>query len=161
MKSAATARLNDKSVTNRFSRVGRMTARMMLGLLVLTAVLSGSLRECFGQNGHHAIEWLHGEKLEPGKQHTPALRSVPFDTDILRSTDPSCVDQLIFAETLRADPPLEFRPPRFRHIPFVAVTQAHSIRAGFLGSSSIWQHFACKGLRDPALTTLRTIVLLN
>jgi hypothetical protein len=161
MMSAASARQNDEGATSRFSQVWRITAQILLGVLVLSAVLSGSLRECFGQNGHHAIEWLHAGKFEPGKHDARTFQTAVFNTDMLRSAEPPCIDQLIFAGTFRADSPIEFRSSRPRHVPFVAMSRAHSIQSGFFKPSSTWQPFASRGVLDPALTTLRTIVLLN
>jgi hypothetical protein len=153
---------NDRTEMSRFTRFGRVTAQLILAVLVLTAALSGSLRYCFGQNGHRAIEWVHGEKLEHIKQHTPALANISIVATAFRSTEPSCIDHLIFSETVRLDSPAATcKPPQPRHVPFADMGREHSWRAGILWPQFPSRPFDYKSVRDPALASLRTIVLLN
>lgn len=153
---------NDRTEMSRFTRLGRVTAQVVLVVLVLTAALSGSLRNCFGQNGHHAIEWVHGEKFEHIEQHTPTLENVSIEATAFRSTEPPCIDHLIFAETVRPDSPsATCKPPQPRHVPFADIGREHSWRVAVLWPQFPSRSFDYKSVGDPALAALRTIVLLN
>src|SRR5689334_2702706 len=99
----------------RFSRFGRTTMQAMLVVLVLTAALSGSLRDCFGQNGHHAIEWTHGAKADHLKQYIRTFQKTSVVGEVIHTGQPDCVDRLIFAETVRPLSPATTRP---QHVPF-------------------------------------------
>jgi hypothetical protein len=153
---------NDSTAMSRFTRFGRVTAQMMLAILVLTAALSGSLRDCFGQDGHHAIEWVHGEKLAHAEQHAPTLENISIGAAAFLSAKPFCIDHIIFAETVRTDSPsATCKPSQPRHVPFADIGQEHSWRAGVLWPQFPSSAFDYESVRDPTLSSLRTIVLLN
>jgi len=153
---------NNGTGMSRFTPFGRVTVQVILAVLVLTAALSGYLRNCFGQNGHHAIEWVHGEKLEHIKKHALTLEDISIGATAFHSTEPSCIDHLIFAETVRPDSPTATcKPPQPRHVPFADIGREHSWRAGVLWPQFPWRPFDYESVRDPALAALRTIVLLN
>jgi hypothetical protein len=134
----------------------------MLVVLVLTAALSGSLRDCFGQNGHHAIEWTHGAKADHLKQYIRTFQKTSVVGEVIHTGQPDCVDRLIFAETVRPlSPATTLRAPRPQHVPFADIGLEHSWRVGLLGPCFLSYAFVFNAVRDPALTVLRTTVMLN
>jgi hypothetical protein len=145
----------------RSTRCWSITAKIMLAVLVMTVALSGSLRDCFGQNGHHAIEWAHSKNINHLSQYTQTFHDWSAGRSALHSGR-SCVDHLIFAKTLRPTSSIgTFKPLRPRHIPFADLAWEHSWRTGLFEPRISSRPFARKTSRDPALIALRTIVLLN
>lgn len=153
---------NANPIRTRFSRFGRNTVQAMLVVLVLTAALSGSLRDCFSQNGHHAIELVHGEKADHLKQYTRTFRKAFIVGETIHVDQPDCIDRLILSETVRPlSPATAFKAPRLRHVSFADIGLEHSWRAGRLRPCFPSYASISKTVRDPALAVLRTTVMLN
>ena len=144
----------------RLSRLERLTAFAMLLLLLLAGLLGGFVRECFGQDGHHVIEWVHGSDINDLNQITRSFRGIAVSKEQVRS-EKSCTDQLLFTDLLCPSPPIA-KPFRHRQIFFPtptinAILRENVARAAFLALPIYCRRKCAVG----AIEELRTVVLLT
>jgi hypothetical protein len=134
----------------------------MLVVLVLTAAVSGFLRDCFGHNGHRAIEWTHVAKTNHWQQRIWTFQEASVVVEAIGTSGPDCVDRLIFSETVC--PPSSaatLKAPRLRYVSFADPGSEPCWCARFPERHFLSYVFKSAAVPDPALAVLRTTVMLN
>jgi hypothetical protein len=142
------------------NRFERLMAFAMLLLLLLAGILGGFVRECFGQDGHHAIEWVHGSNISDLNQNTRSVPGIAASNEKARSEN-SCTDRLLFAELLCPSAPIA-NPIRIRQAVFPtpainSILREKLARAAFLAV----RPYCRSKCAVVAIRELQTVVLLN
>lgn len=145
----------------RLTRFERLTAFAMLILLLLTGAFGGYIRECFGQNGHHAIEGIPGGDTSGLKRSARDFRGISALGEEVQSEN-SCIDRLLFTDLLRPSTPIA-KPSRLRHGGFSTSTSRAQLRDAIVRANVLAAGSAKSRAQrtSAAFRELRTVVLLN